>query len=245
MYIVIATIVIVAISALFMWLRNRGCATASATNAYEQFANSGGTLDSEISKRIEKIQTLRETLEDDLDALDSVEDDTCDILRSVEENVVSGAAQPSDSSELDLPLEVQKRRAEQRKRRAVLNFKQRRSDAAALLGKPVLECFATSAETLESETRNLEAVLDRAALRVSSIEAALAFNEKYLQRGAEAATEGIEAFANADSSSVIAAADRAIGRALALHESVLALKNTIAIQRKIAAGIQKRTADLP
>jgi hypothetical protein len=239
-YIISASVVIVSISALFMWLRSRTC-DATAHNAYEHFDGAG---DSEIAKRVEKLRTLRETLENDLDALDGVEDDTCDILRSVEDNVVSGAAQPSDASEFDLPSEVQKRRAEQRQRRATLNFKQRRVDAAALLGKPVLECFAgAEVSTLEGETRDLESVVDRASVRVASIEAASAFNEKYLKKGAEAAIAGgVEAFADdANAPRAIAAADRAIGSALALHERVLALKNTIAIQRKIAAGIQKRT----
>jgi hypothetical protein len=236
--VVSAFIVILGTTLLFMWLRTRPCDDAPF-NAYEHFADASAP----VAERIEKIRALRDQLEEDLDALGTIEDDTCDIMSQIEDNVVSTAAIPRSSTEYDLPAEVQQRRAEERKRRAAARFKQRRSDAG------VLECFAgaicnASVADLVQETAQLRELLNRATVRAEAAQAGAAFNEVYLKEAVDAATGSEEGFADTDAAIAIADADREIGRALAFRLQIVDLQKTLAAHKKLAEGINKKTQDL-
>ena len=227
---------------------------------YEPFASNNVTLLSGAKNRIDRIRSIKGQLEADLENLSTSADDVCSILKQVEDAYVQNSAAPSTEDEYSLPKDVQERRMADRRRRAVIGFKERQKQYVALNGgSPLYECFeggASDAEVaavlddLNVEVKDLTVVMDTAEVKMATVKGGqirslLGFNAGYLKKamgGITAPAQGKEGFA--DGSKLFAKADELIGKALALHTMVVSLRRDVELQQRAAGGIDRKAADL-
>lgn len=225
---------------------------------YEPFTNSADERLSGIQQRLASVRDMRGALEQAIEDLGVAGDDTCDILKEIEERYVGGAAAPSDETEYALPPEVQQRRQEGRRVRAQKRFEDEQRVYAALHGaEGVLECFAgrgsateadvTAAEdALAAELEDLTAVLDTSEIQMTlqkgrKIQSLLGFNAKYLQKGLESTRRAVEAFVSDPNrgGALLARADDLIGRASSVRAQLQEIKTAVAQQKRAAAEMNR------
>jgi hypothetical protein len=235
------------------------CKEASNLPPYESFASSADVnapILSGAKNRIERIRAVKAQLEADLESLSTSADDVCAILKQVEDAYVQNSAAPSSEDEYSLPKDVQERRMADRRRRAVVGFKERQKQYVALNGnKPLYECFASNEEVanalddLNVEVKELTAIMDTAEVKMATVKgdqirSLLGFNAGYLKKAIGGITAPAPKEGFADSSKLFAKADELIGKALALHTMVVELRRDVELQQKAAGGVDRKAGDL-
>jgi hypothetical protein len=258
---ILLAVVCVAIAGFVLFIKAvvPGCEGSSVAR-YEPFASNNSTLLSGAKNRIDRIRAIKDQLEADLESLSTSADDVCAILKQVEDAYVQNSAAPSSEDEYSLPKDVQERRMADRRRRAVIGFKDRQKQYVALNGgTPLYECFeggepsdaevAAVLDDLNVEVKELTVVMDTAELKMATVKgdqirSLLGFNAGYLKKamGGITAPAGKEGFA--DGSKLFAKADELIGKALALHTMVVSLRRDVELQQRAAGGIDKKAGDL-
>jgi hypothetical protein len=245
---------VLAIVAILLYFR--GCASGPA-NSYEHFESDSDALVSMMTKKISEIQTIKSQIEADTDDLATTADDVCDIVKRYEAGFVDDYAALKDN-EYDLPVEVQKKRTEERRRRGILAWKNKKEVWSAVNKKPLYECFyaeaadveATRAE-LETEVNELASILDNATIvaentKRSQLSGTVDFTKPLLVDATSQAyavdTVKTEGFATS-AADLIARANLLIGRAQTMHRELLALKtSTVDLKQADKLLNQRRSA---
>jgi hypothetical protein len=245
-----------------VWLTQRmTCRRTGGGQWYEGFTNSADERLAGIQQRLRSVRDIRALLEQDIEDLGIAGDDTCDILKQIEERYVGNAAAPSDETEYALSPELQQRRQIDRRTRAQARFQEEQRIYAALHGaEGVLECFtgqgsATEADVtaaedaLAAELEDLLTVLDTSEIQATlqkgrKIQSLLGFNAKYLQKGLESTQRAVEAFVSNPNSggALLARADDLIGRASSIHTQLKEIQGAVAQQKRAAAEMNRASA---
>jgi hypothetical protein len=244
------------IAVIMMLVKRATCAQSSDLPTYEPFepSRADGTLTA-IQTRIKDLRAAGDLVQDALDTMNDAADETCNIMREVEEVYVGNSSAPSDPSEFDLPAEIQKKRQQERERRGRLRFAEERKLYAAMTKKPVYECFsASSTDVAEAEqelsmlVNEITGILDTAEVKLAAekqekIRSLLNFNERYLKKAVNAATaEGF--WADLKGAALLAKADELLGKAKTIYGDILALKQDVKLQRQVANGLTKKAVAL-
>lgn len=237
---------------------------------YEPFLNaetSGKGLVFEMKDRTEKLQAVKDTLEQDLESLSTSADDVCAILKQVEDTYITNAAAPTSADEMNLSADIQERRKTDRRRRAATSFKDRMKQYVDLNGgKPLYECFdneqesgiALATQELQDAVREVAAVLSTgevkmAALKEEQIRSLMGFNATFLKKTIDTLSGALkETFANevggvtpeVTGKALLQRADELLKQASELHTRVVTLKKDVEIQRKASAGLDAKAANL-
>jgi hypothetical protein len=246
-----AIIVIIGI----MWFVRKFATGYTSGPIYEHFESRNDGLVSQMQNRLVQIRAIKDRLQSDLDDLNDVADGTCSIMSQIRDSYIANNSAPTDESEYSLSKELQTKRMEERKRRAVLRFETEKKQFVALHGKkPVYECFAASAsdvtdvETeLRDEVNELITMIDSAEIRLAAeksdqLDSLLGFNAKYLKKAVDATT--VEGFlAELRGTALIAKADELLGLAATVHERIVALKKKLANQQAVAKSLNAQAAN--
>lgn len=242
------------IAFIMMLVKRATCAQSSDLPTYEPFETSraDGTLVA-IKTRINDLRAAGDLVQDALDTLNDAADETCNIMSEVEEVYVGNSSAPSDESEFNLPAEIQKKRQQERERRARLRFAEERKLYAAVTKKPVYECFSASADDVAEAEQELSmlvnditSILDTAEVKLAAekqekIRSLLNFNARYLKKAVNAATaEGF--WADLKGAALLAKADELLGKAKTIYGEIMALKQDVKVQRQVANGLTKKAS---
>lgn len=222
---------------------------------YEHFESRNDGLVTQMQDRLTQVRMIKDRLQSDLDELNNVADGTCAIMSQVRDAYIANNSAPTDESEYNLSNEIQSKRMEERKRRAVLRFESEKKQFVALNNtKPVYECFTASAsdvteveQELLYEVNELITIMDSAEIRLAAekgerIDSLLGFNAKYLKKAVSATT--VEGFlAELRGTSLIAKADELIGLALTVHERIVTLRKNLTMQEAAAKSLNSQLAN--
>lgn len=162
---------------------------------------------------IQKVESAIDRVDDSSDRMMNATDDTCDIIRDIEDMYVSNQGSPRDEDEAGLPEDMLKRKMEARTKRAKDRFVQERGAYTKTVStQPVLECFQDSgAADYENELENelssqadiLQKALDVAEVKLAvkkseQIHTALNFAEHQLNKNIKKIESGEEGFADSE-----------------------------------------------
>lgn len=248
-YILVVVVIVLLITGIGMLLNAQKCGS-SKENAYEQFADAGDDYLSQLKKRIESIVAVKYKVEDALESLNNAGDETCNIMKELEQVYVGNSAAPSDTSEFSLPAAIQEKRRQDRERRAVSRFAEERALFSAAARSPIQECFASGNSVTEAETtlaglcEELSNVLDSAEVKMmdlkkTKIRTLMEFNGRYIKKATNLATaEGF--FSALRGSALLTKADTLLGKASTIYDDILTLQNDVKLQRTAVNQLTKR-----
>ena len=241
-----------------MFARSLTCSDAPA-NMYEHFESAADATVSAMKKRTEQLRALKERIQSDMDNLNESSDDVCNILKEIEDSYVSNAMAPTDEAEYSLPADIQSQRKAERKRRALLRFKEEQKLYGTIYKKPILECFyadgadvAAAEEELKIEVASMQALLDTAEIKMSATRlektrGLMGYTAQQLKKVVDAMTskpkEGwadVPADENLHGAKLIAEADRLLGIASTFHKEILQLRQDVLIQKDTAGQIKQK-----
>lgn len=255
-YIIGATLAILLIVAIVTFVKRVVGKTRDGA-VYEHFeASSNDGLLIEYKKRIPRVQSIKDQLEIDMESLNNMSDDTCNIMSQIQQIYVGNSVAPVEQEEYNLPEAEQKKLQESRKRRAILRFEHEKKQYMALNNKKtILECFsadqddlAEAEQTLSDAVADLINIIDSAEVRLSArqgerIDSLLGFNAKYLKKALDSAT--VEGFVQQlKGTELIAKADELIGQAITVHNKVLDLRKQVDQQKRAAKSLNVQAANL-
>lgn len=252
-YMFVLIVIILLISGIGMLLNMRSCAGASP-GAYEQFANKGDSYLAQLKSRIESITAAKNKVEDAIASLNDTADETCNIMKELEQVYVGNSAAPSDPSEFSLPSAIQEKRRADRERRAVSRFAEERALFSAAAQSPILECFSAGNSVAEAETElaglcdEITVALDSAEVKMmdvkkQKIRTLMDFNGRYLKKALNTATaEGF--YSELRGPALLVKADTLLGKASTIYDDIMTLKNDIKLQRSAVNQLTKRGTDL-
>jgi hypothetical protein len=202
-----------------------------------------------VGQRIKALQTMRDTLTKDLEALDDAADAACDVTKQIEDSYVSNNSAPTDETEYQLPQDVQTERQQKRNARTKKRFEDEKKRYSALKNvDPIYECFedaaAATEDDLRAEIQDVQRILDTAEAKAVAakglrLQSLLGFNAGYLKKGAATVTEGF-----ATGSALLAAADDIIAKGNAVHADILTITAAVKTQQAVAKGVFQKTQNL-
>jgi hypothetical protein len=206
-----------------------------------------------IGQRIQSLQSLREMITKDLDALDDAADAACDVTKQIEDSYVSNNSAPNDETEYQLPQDVQADRQQKRNTRTKKRFEDEKKRYSVLNNKdPIYECFEGKAEEeavateddLRAEIEDLQRILDTAEAKAAAakgrqLQSLLGFNAVYLKKGASTVTEGF-----ATGSALLAVADDLITKGKAVHAEIVNITAAVKTQQAVAKGVFQKTQNI-
>ena len=206
-----------------------------------------------VGQRIKALQTMRDTLTKDLEALDDAADAACDVTKQIEDSYVSNNSAPTDESEYQLPQDVQADRQQKRNARTKKRFEEEKKRYSVLKNtEPIYECFedkdaddtAAKEEELRSEIEDVQRILDTAEAKAVAakglrLQSLLGFNAGYLKKGVSTVTEGF-----ATGSALLAAADDLIAKGNAVHAEIVNITSAVKTQQAVAKGVFQKTQNL-
>lgn len=252
-------LIAIVLSVAIGFVKKITCSNDTPFNSYEHFESD---LDGQlvaIKKRISRIQTIKEQLESAIDALSETEDDTCNIMLQIEQVYIGNSSAPSNESEYELPVEMQKKLADRRKQRATKKWADSKLFYSAFNGnKPMLECFSASSDEVSVaeddllyEVNELDNLLQSPGVRaieekLIKTRASLGFNQYYLSKGmktmmAESASAASEGFAiQLSGGDLLSKADELIGKAIEFYNQIMILKNEVDSQKAVANVMFKK-----
>ena len=258
-YLMILLIGALIITAIVVLVKGISC-VINPPNAFEPFESTSAPQDNfyaAVKDRIGKIQKTKAIIESLLTDIGDAADETCSIMKIVQEKYVQSAAAPADDAEATLPENVRIARRNERMIRAEKRFQDEKRAFSVIGNKPpVLECFAVSdgdvdaAESeLANEVESLIQLLDNAEVKLSitksqQIVSSLGFNAKYINKGLEALSPN-EGFANMlRGPALLAKADELIGKAAKINDDLAAAKKEITIQQKAIRTMNAKEKDI-
>lgn len=254
-YIFVIIVIVLLISGIGMLLSKQKCSGgAAAAGAYEQFANENESYLAQLRSRIESITAAKNKVEDAVATLNDTADETCNIMKELEQVYVGNSAAPSDPSEFSLPKAIQEKRRADRERRAVSRFAEERVLFSAAAQSPILECFAAGNSVTEAEDElaglcdEITVALDSAEVKMmdvkkQKIRTLMDFNGRYLKKALNTATaEGF--YSELRGPALLVKADTLLGKASTIYNDIIDLKNDIKLQRAAVNQLTKRGTDL-
>ncbi len=248
-YIIVVIVIVLLITGIGMLLSKQTCGSAHA-NSYEQFADASDDYLSQLNKRIESVSAVKYKVEDVVESLNNTGDETCNIMKELEQVYVGNSAAPSDTSEFSLPAAIQEKRRQDRERRAVSRFAEERALFSAAARSPILECFATGNSVSEAETtlvglcEELSNVLDSAEVKMmdlkkTKIRTLMEFNGRYIKKASNLATaEGF--YSELRGPALLTKADTLLGKANTIYNDIMELQNDVKLQRAAVNQLTKR-----
>lgn len=204
-----------------------------------------------VGQRIKALQTMRDTLTKDLEALDDAADAACDVTKQIEDSYVSNNSAPTDESEYQMPPDIQKERQQKRNIRTKKRFEDEKKRYSVLKNTdPIYECFEDAAkekekeDELRSELEDVQRILDTAEAKAVAakglrLQSLLGFNAGYLKKGVSTVTEGF-----ATGSALLAAADDLIAKGNAVHAEIVNITSAVKTQQAVAKGVFQKTQNL-
>lgn len=252
-YVFVIFVIILLISGLGMLLNMQKCSSAKP-NAYEQFANEDESYLAQLRSRIESITAAKNKVEDAVASLHDSADETCNIMKELEQVYVGNSAAPSDPSEFSLPAAIQEKRRTDRERRAVSRFAEERKLFSAAAQSPILECFNAGNSVSEAEVElaglcdEITTALDSAEVKMMDIKkqkirTLMDFNGRYLKKALNTATaEGF--YSELRGPALLVKADTLLGKASTIYNDIMELKHDIKLQRTAVNQLTKRGTDL-
>ena len=254
-YIIGFALLALLIASIILLIRSATCTGTQAENVYEHFDETDDYL-SNLQRRTALVKQTISTLQSDMDILDEDADDTCEIMKSVEDTFISNKSAPSDESELELPREVQQTRMDRRKERAKKSFQEKKNIFAASVGKlPLLECFASVSDVAQAQQdlgdviQELSLLLDSAEMKLAITKGqktwlSLLFTAPYLKKAVDMTTPNItERFSTKDGD-LLSKADELIGKANTIHASLKIVRDQVIAQKKVAGSLNKKAGEL-
>jgi hypothetical protein len=168
---------------------------------FESFVNPNTA---EYKLYLSKVEDAIDRTSKSIEKLTNGTDDTCDMIRDIEEVWVGNEAAPKDSSETELSPERQRIRQDLRRKRGQERFNTARTrHANAVSNLPVLECFEEDIDAVDAQddaeleedelriaTQELESLLDTADVRLAAVKVkqmttALMFAEYQFEKAIE------------------------------------------------------------
>ena len=244
------------IAGIIILVQSASCKSGQSANLYEHFDASDDYL-SNLQKRTTLVKKTIETIQSDMDILGDDADDTCNIMKIVEDAYISNNSAPTDESEYELSREVQQSRVEKRKERAKRNFQaQKDAFVESHQKKPLLECFAPSGDVEQAEqdlndaVRELSLLLDSAEMKLATTKGektwlSLLFNAPFLKKAIDSTTpKTSENFDTVKGSDILSKADELIGKANTIHARFNVLREQVTAQKAVAGSLNKKANDL-
>jgi hypothetical protein len=255
-YIIGFAFVSLLIAGIILLIRSATCTTSNAENVYEHFDETDDYL-ANLQKHTKLVRQAMATLQNDMDILDEDTDDTCDIMKSVEDTFISNKSAPSDESEFELSREEQQKRIDRRKVNAKKSFQEKKNVFAASTGKlPLLECFASvdavaqAQEELADAVNELTTLLDSAEMKLAITKGqktwlSLLFTAPYLKKAVDMSTsKPTENFASMKDRDLLSQAITLIGKANTIHASFKPLRDQIVAQKAVVRSLNTKAGDL-
>jgi hypothetical protein len=244
------------IAGIIILVQSASCKSGQSANLYEHFDASDDYL-SNLQTRITRVKKTIETIQSDMDILGDDADDTCNIMKIVEDAYISNNSAPTDESEYELSREVQQSRVEKRKERSKRNFQaQKDAFVESHQKKPLLECFASSGDVEQAEqdlndvVRELSLLLDSAEMKLATTKGektwlSLLFNAPFLKKAIDSTTpKTSENFDTVKGSDILSKADELIGKANTIHARFKVLREQVTAQKAVAGSLNKKANDL-
>lgn len=244
------------IAGIIILVQSASCKSGQSANLYEHFDANDDYL-SNLQKRTTLVKKTIETIQSDMDILGDDADDTCNIMKIVEDAYISNNSAPTDESEYELSREVQQSRVEKRKERAKRNFQaQKDAFVESHQKKPLLECFAPSGDVEQAEqdlndaVRELSLLLDSAEMKLATTKGektwlSLLFNAPFLKKAIDSTTpKTSENFDTVKGSDILSKADELIGKANTIHARFNVLREQVTAQKAVAGSLNKKANDL-
>ena len=202
---------------------------------YEHFESPNDWSVSAIRSRIDKVRNIKEALLIYSEDVGTLADETCAIMKTVEEKYIANGSQFANASDYELPKAEQDKKIKQRQSLAKARFADQQAMYSAVNGqKPLLECFyadgddvAQAEAELNRELNELEKILDTTQVKAAAIKKekaamSLGFSLKYLTDAVktlqEQKAEGF--YAELRGAALIARADEIIGKAIAMRKDL-------------------------
>jgi hypothetical protein len=228
---------------------------------YEPFEDTGLSKSiGDMRVRIQRIQGIKDILSNTMEEVNDAADDTCDILKQIEDSYVSSGSAPSDESEYSLPQATQDKRMADRKKRAEKRFATEESVFKSVSKRQLLECFAnndpaeaaeaaSTQQELTDELHELQQLIDNAEIqsavnKIDQINARLMFNAPYINKGLKSVTEGFDDGQPITPDALIAKADIAIAKAATVHDQLLAVKDAVEKQKYVSRQLNQKREKL-
>jgi hypothetical protein len=171
---------------------------------YEHFDSiaTPSTDTANISKTLTAVQQVTESLRNSLDILDNATDDTCTVMKGIEQKFLDNATSPSGDGDPPSKAEAEKIKA-RKLPGATKQWKQKQQDWADTHGQiPVVECFTDgSLSDLVDANNQLKDLLasapvQRVILQVKRLQTSELFAQKYMDDLANQLTRQPEGFDN-------------------------------------------------
>lgn len=224
------------------------------SNYYEHFESPNDWSVSAIRSRIDKLINLKEALLSYVEDVGILADETCMIMKTVEDKYIMNASQLKES-DYELPRETQDKLMKQRQSFAKKRFNEQQAVYAAVNGrKPLLECFyadeidvSIAEEELNFQLSEIEKIMDAAEVKAAILKKektafTLGFTNKYLTDAVKSIeTPRIEGFyIELKGSELIAKADKFIGAAMSLKNELIDLRSQVEKQNKMIQIIENK-----
>ena len=243
------------IAGIILLIQSITCKSGSP-NVYEHFDDSDDYL-SNLKTKLTQVKKAIDTIQNDMDVVNDAADDTCNIMKNIEDTYISNGSAPSDDSEYSLPQSVQQEHLKQRKARAAKNFKVQQNLFIESHNKhPLLECFASSEDvggaeqSLADAVQELSGLLDNAEMKLAITKGektwmSLLFNAPYLKKAIDSTTpKTSENFDTVKGADILSKADELVGKANTLHARFQQVHEQVHTQKMVAGSLAKKSGDL-
>ena len=246
--------VAVAVFYLVFWIARSQPETNSDRLHYEPFASPDDYSVTALRSRINALLKLKEEILVYNEEVGTLADDTCMILKTVEEKYIANAMSAGGTDDATLGFEEQQKKIALRTKLAKKRFLDEQAMYATVNGtKPLLECFYADGDDVRAAEAELNAVLvdverildsaevQAAALKKERAGATLGFSLKYLQDAVRSLDSGrrTEGFADLSGPALIARADEIIGKAEALKADLRNLQGLLNKEKEMVKLINK------
>lgn len=228
----VATIIL---ASIVIFLRRKKADVEREKVYYEHFESPNDWSVSALRRRIDKIRAIKEELLVYSEDVGVLADETCAIMKTVEEKYIMNGSQFANAADYELPRAEQDRKIKQRQSLAKARFTDQQAMYSAVNGqKPLLECFyadnddvASAEAELNRELNELEKILDTAQVKAAALKKekaamSLGFSLKYLTDAVkslqEQKAEGF--YAELRGAALIARADEILGKASAMRNEL-------------------------
>ena len=218
---------------------------------------------------VAKLNAASDRIDDLLNDLAEASDDTCNIIRDVEDIYVGNIEAPPSDDETKLPEHMQKERRKKRRERGVVRFNEERALHAKLNSShPVYECFENpessedaamnlkiKEDELREAVRELETYLDQSEVRVAAtkieqLHTALNFSEiQFIKAMKEEEkrkkeTEGFVGTGDLKGDVLFKKAEDLLIREQKLHDDIKQLLNHVTKTKDLQKQAHKTTNNL-
>ena len=252
----------VAVGFLTIWLVSlliqkvaHACSPDTGKNYYEHFESANDWSVSALRSRIDRIRAVKAEIMAYGENVGTLADDTCAIMRTVEDAYINNAKQFKNPEDYKLPREKQDAKIADQTRLARQRFADQKLLYSAVNGdKPLLECFyadeddVVSAESeLNIEVNELEKLLDDAQVKAAVMKKeksrmTLGFMLPYLQDAVKSmGSEKKEGFfVERKGPALIARADELLGKAVAMKNELSDLGKQLDQENQMVRILNKK-----